>query len=171
MSSRTIITSGACVAAAATVLALVPGGAAAAPSEGQRQLAAVRQATVQYHDVDRAIADGYRADPVCVPGMGYHYVNAALFGAPVDPLKPAALLYAPSGNGRLKLVGVEYFVVDEDQEPATHNTVRPELFGQRFDGPMPGHGPGMPVHYDLHAYIWKANPAGVLSTVNDKVEC
>ena len=171
MSNRTVTASAGCTAAAAAVLALVPGGAAAAPSGGQSQLAAVRQATVQYHDVDRAIADGYKADPQCVPGMGYHYVNLALFGAPLNPLKPAALLYAPSGNGRLKLVGVEYFVVDADQNPATHNAVRPELFGQAFDGPMPGHGPGMPVHYDLHVWTHEANPAGVFSPWNPKVSC
>lgn len=170
MSGRTIIASGVCTAAAATVIALVPGGAAAAPG-GQSQLAAVRQATVQYHDVDRAVADGYLRTGECVPGMGYHYVNFELFGAPVDPLKPAALLYAPSGNDGLKLVAVEYFVVDEDGDLTTHNSVRPALFGKRFDGPMPGHGPGMPVHYDLHAYIWKGNPAGVLETYNAKVEC
>ena len=170
MTRRTTTARGACTAAAAAVLALVPSEAAAAPG-GQSELAAVRQATVQYHDVDRAIADGYAPTPVCVPGMGYHYVNSALFGAPLNPLKPAALIYAPSGNGRLKLVGVEYFVVDADQDPATHNAVRPELFGKSFDGPMPGHGPGMPVHYDLHAYIWQGNPAGVLSTFNDNIEC
>ena len=171
MSSRTIAATGACTAAAAAVLALVPGGATAAPSQGQSELAAVRQATGQYRDVERAVADGYEASGPCVPGMGYHYVNNALFGAPLDPVKPAALLYAPKPNGELKLIGVEYFVVDADQDVATHNAVRPELFGKRFDGPMPGHGPGMPVHYDLHAYIWQGNPAGVLATENANIDC
>ncbi len=49
--------------------------------------------------------------------------------------------------------------------------MQPELFGKKFDGPMPGHGPGMPVHYDLHAYIWTTNPAGTLATWNPEVSC
>ncbi len=61
--------------------------------------------------------------------------------------------------------------MDADQNPATHNAVRPALFGKNFDGPMPGHGPGMPVHYELHAYIWQGNPAGVLSTCNTNIDC
>ncbi len=30
---------------------------------------------------------------------------------------------------------------------------------------------GLPLHYDLHAYIWKANPDGVFHTDNRKVTC
>jgi len=48
---------------------------------------------------------------------------------------------------------------------------RPVLLGQPFDGPMPGHGPGMPVHYDLHVWTHKANPAGVFAPWNPKVSC
>lgn len=43
--------------------------------------------------------------------------------------------------------------------------------GVPFEGPMPGHGPGMPVHYDLHAWIWKANPEGTFTTWNPNVTC
>lgn len=45
------------------------------------------------------------------------------------------------------------------------------MFGQPFDGPMPGHEPGMPVHYDLHVWVGRANPAGVFSPWNPKVSC
>lgn len=158
------------VALAAGVLApLLTAGPAAA--EGQSELAAVRAATAEYHNEKKAIADGYVPTDECVPGMGYHYIDFELFGAPVDPLKPAALIYAPHGNGQRKLIGVEYFVIDEDQDVTTHNATIPSLFGKVFDGPMPGHGPGMPVHYDLHAYIWTTNPDGVLATWNPEVVC
>lgn len=164
-------------AAVAVVFALsmtaVATTSATASNSPQSELAAVRAATAKYHDVSVAVADGY-VDPSggteCVPGMGVHYINFALFGAPVDPLKPVGLLYMPSGEG-LRLVGVEWFVIDEDQNPGTHNDLRPTLFGKQFDGPMPGHSPDMPVHYDLHAYIWKGNPDGVLTTWNPKVHC
>lgn len=155
---------------AAGVLAplLTAGPAAAA---GQGELAEVRAATAKYHNEKKAIADGYVPTDECVPGMGYHYINFELFGAPVDPLKPAALVYAPHGNGQRKLIGVEYFVIDEDQDVTTHNETVPSLFGKTFDGPMPGHAPGMPVHYDLHAYIWTTNPNGTLATWNPEVTC
>ena len=135
----------------------------------QRQLAAVRAATAKYHDVDVAIAAGYTPTEECVPGMGYHYVNGGQFGK-LDPLAPDALLYEAQKNGRLRLVGVEWFKADADQDLTTDED-RPSLFGKGFDGPMLGHGPGMPIHYDLHAYLWKSNPAGVLETWNATITC
>ena len=45
------------------------------------------------------------------------------------------------------------------------------LFGGKFDGPMPGHEPGMPVRYDLYAWVWRANPDGILSQFNPNVSC
>ena len=35
-----------------------------------------------------------------------------------------------------------------------------------FDGPMLGHEPGMPIHYDLHAWLWKQNPSGMFARWN-----
>jgi hypothetical protein len=29
----------------------------------------------------------------------------------------------------------------------------------------------MPVHYDLHAWVWKRNPAGTFAMWNPRVEC
>ena len=88
-----------------------------------------------------------------------------------DPLQPDALLYAASKNGHMRLIAVEWFVVDEDQDLSTHNQEIPQMFGREFDGPMPGHAPGMPIHYDLHAYLWQGNPDGVLATWNRNVTC
>lgn len=157
------------VGAALVVSAALVGQATA--EEDQSQFAEVRKATAQYHNEARAIAAGYTPTDECVPGMGYHYVNFDLFGAALDPLKPAGLIYAPHGKDGRKLIAVEYFVIDADQNPATHNSTVPSLFGKTFDGPMPGHGPGMPVHYDLHAYIWTTNPNGTLATWNPEVTC
>ena len=135
----------------------------------QQQLSAVRAATAKYHNVDMAIAAGYTPTEECVPGMGYHYINYGLFGK-MDPLAPDALLYEAKKNGQLRLVGVEWLKPDADQDLATDED-RPSLFGKGFDGPMLGHGPGMPIHYDLHAYLWKSNPDGVLATWNPNVTC
>ncbi|GAB4100772.1 hypothetical protein [Sinomonas halotolerans] len=157
-------------AAAAAALAVPLAASSASAATVQDDLAAVRAATAKYHDVNVALADGYTADVHCIPGMGIHYVNFASFGAPPDPLHPGALLYAPAPNGRLKLVAVEWFQVDADQDLTTDSD-RPYFFGTAFDGPMPGHAPGMPIHYDLHAYIWSHNPDGVLTTWNPNITC
>lgn len=134
----------------------------------RRDLAAVRAATTRYRDVNVAIADGYMPTDTCLDrpgsGMGYHYFNPKL-GTDVanDPLKPELMIYAPNGNGR-KLVAVEYFQPDVGQP-------RPSIFGQPFNGPMPGHEPGMPAHYDLHAWIWQANPDGTFAQWNPNISC
>jgi len=134
-----------------------------------KDLAKVRAATAKYHNVDAALADGYVAAPVCVevPGlgaMGYHYELPGSIDGIVDPLRPEALLYVPSGNG-LRLVGVEY-IVDAGAVAGA-----PTLFGQTFDGPMPGHHPGQPTHYDLHVWLWSKNPSGMFSQFNPKLTC
>jgi len=160
---------------AATMMAL-SGPVFAAPGNTdpnvQKGLAQVRQATAPYHEVSNAIDDGYVPTEDCVElpgvgGMGFHYVNPEFFlnDPSVDPLKPEALLYAPKKNGEVKLVAVEYIVVAADVSDT------PSLFGEPFDGPMPGHVEGMPVHYDLHAWIWKSNPSGVFAEFNPKVSC
>jgi hypothetical protein len=137
------------------------------------ELAAVRAATAKYHRVAAAEADGYMLTSPCEEsaegGMGHHYLNPSLLTPGVDPLRPEILLYAPVGN-TLRLVGVEYFTVDADQNLATDDD-RPSLFGRGFDGPMLGHAPGMPIHYDLHVWIWKANPSGVLEIWNPALDC
>lgn len=172
-----LVLASAVIAAAMMALAgpalAVPGKTALELKKG---LAQVRQATAKYHDIDKALAAGYLATEECVEvpglgGMGYHYINPALIGdLSVDPLKPEVLLYAPKNNGELKLVGVEYLVVDADQDLATDGD-RPDLFGVPFNGPMEGHEPGMPVHYDLHAWIFQGNPGGVFADFNPRVSC
>lgn len=152
-------------------------GTVAAPgthqSDVEKDLATVRRATTVYHDVNRAEADGYVSTAECASspagGMGVHYVNFGLIDGRVELERPEILLYAPSGNG-VRLVAVEYMVPDADQNLSTDGD-RPSLFGRGFHGPMPGHGPGQPVHYDLHAWVWQANPAGVFEDWNPMVEC
>jgi len=134
----------------------------------QQELASVRQATFPYQDVANAVADGFVPTMGCVmnedgtAAMGIHYINFARAMDPaINMLEPEALLYAPTEDG-LRLVGVEYFLavgptdfIPPDVLPA------PVLFGQTFDGPMFGHEPGMPSHYDLHVWLWQANPLHV----------
>lgn len=80
----------------------------------------LRRNTAKYHDVRKAVADGYiesgpcTVSPPFVPpsqagAMGYHYVNFSLLGKPVDKNRPSILLYEPTANGGRRLVAVEYF--------------------------------------------------------------
>jgi hypothetical protein len=48
---------------------------------------------------------------------------------------------------------------------------RPSVLGVPFDGPMPAHEPGQPIHYDLHMWLWVNNPAGLFAPWNPKVTC
>ena len=138
----------------------------------EAQLALVRAATARYHRAGTAIADGYHPSELCAASpdgaMGMHYVNPARLGS-LDPERPAVLLYA-AGPSRPRLVGVEYFQADADQDLTTDGD-RPSMFGQAFDGPMPGHEPGMPVHYDLHVWLWAHNPAGTFAPWNPALSC
>ncbi|MHB9859821.1 hypothetical protein [Streptomyces sp. YIM S03343] len=133
-----------------------------------RQLATAREATAKYRFLPFATADGYDAH-MCLArsagGMGFHYFNESRFGS-LDPTKPAGLLYEAGDDGRRRLVGVEWVV------PVTGTkTARPRLFGQDFQGPMAGHYPGMPTHYDLHVWLYKNNPSGLFAQWNPTVKC
>jgi hypothetical protein len=160
------------------------------------ELAAVRAATARFHDLDAANGAGYLIPPgePCVPTpvgvMGIHAPNLPLMGdQQLDPLRPEVLLYVPRPNGSVRLVGVEYFQsvlvrnrvtsavapwFDEKQwNPAEYEVVTPTpvLFGHEFDGPMPGHIPQMPWHWDLHVWIWANNPIGMFAEGNPALTC
>lgn len=159
--------------ATVAVAAAITGRAEASPPD---VVQAAKAASARYHSVEQALQDGYSgAGEPCVasPGgaMGFHYVNRALIAdGVIDPERPEVLLYVPDENGTLKLAGVEYMKVDADQNLATDGD-RPSVFDQAFDGPMPGHNPTMPVHYDLHVWFWKSNPSGLFAQFNPSVGC
>lgn len=136
----------------------------------------VRAATQQFRNVDAAKAAGYVlvSDCVSMPGMGgmgYHFLRPDLAGDPaIDPSHPESLVYTKSPSGRYVLAAVEYFRVDPDQNLETDRG-RARLYGHPFDGPMLGHSPGMPIHFDLHVWLYQHNPAGQLAAWNPDVHC
>jgi hypothetical protein len=146
----------------------------AGSAETHHQLEAVRRATKRFRDVREARRAGYVATGGCVAspegGMGIHYTHPRLAADErLNIRRPEVLVYEPRGERR-RLVAVEYFRVDADGRLDTDED-RTYLFGRGFDGPMEGHEPGMPVHYDLHAWVWKRNPAGTFAKWNPRVEC
>lgn len=156
-----------------------PGPRPTLPPELER----LRAALEKYQDPVVAVRDGYFSTLGCVEypkpggpgripypagGMGIHFLNPALVGPTPDPMRPAILLYEPVA-GKLILAGAEWFV-----PLATGVKERPTIFGQPFDGPMEGHEPLLPRnlhHYDLHVWLWKANPKGLFSPTNPAVKC
>jgi hypothetical protein len=92
--------------------------------------------------VEQAQQLGYVAASPCEPGMGYHYLKPeeaeAWFEGRAGGLQ--ILLYDDTGF----LVGVEYLFT------ASGLSGVPVL---GMVGPMEGHVPGMPSHYDQHIYF------------------
>lgn len=147
------------------------------------QLALAKASLDKYQDVKVAEADGYAPASPCEQtpvnpdqtsdggGMGVHFVNGAIMKSGVlDPAKPPILTYLPKSDGSYELLAAEWFKPDADQNAAT-DADRPTLFGRAFDGPMAGHAPGMPMHFDLHVWLWKHNPSGLFASWNPDVTC
>jgi hypothetical protein len=153
------------------------GAATPAVADGKSDLAQARAATAKYHDIDRALAAGYVQRSPCEQGQGHHYVRDDLaFDAALDPTQPEVLLYAPNASGKLKLVGVEYVrfypgMPDPTNPPYQRDPMGPALFGTQFHGPMAGHAPGMPVHHELHVWLWAHSPEGMFSDHNSRIVC
>ena len=126
----------------------------------------VRRATARFHSTAQAIAAGYEPDDHCVSapglgGMGIHWVNPSLVDPVFDPLKPEAMLYAVGPGGNLRLIAVEYIVVNVGQAPP--------IFGdQQFDvGGTP-----VPVpHWSLHLWLYENNPSGIFAPFNPNISC
>lgn len=139
-------------------------------------LAAVRNATAKYHDIETALANGYQlgyngAVTGCVanPGvgaMGYHYFNWAKMDDPsIVEGDPEVLVYHTGADGSLELGAVEWVVPRMVWEGAGH-TDPPVVFGQSLHVINP-----VLNWYIEHAWIWTHNPGGMFADWNPNVTC
>jgi hypothetical protein len=157
-------------------LAFVVAGAGIASAAGKADAAAVRQATLKYHDLSAAIADGYVEFYRCTeqPGvgtMGQHFVKLPLVGDPaINATTPEVLVYAPKRNGEMKLVAVEYVVLQADWERA-FGSAKPTVLGQDMLFRPEGNRYGLPNFYERHAWIWQGNPLGTYNDWNPDISC
>jgi hypothetical protein len=141
--------------------------AAASPvgGAGNALLKQVHSVSARFHSTKQAEKAGYEADPFCVAspagGMGHHWVNTSLVDPVFDPLNPEVLLYAPDKHGKMKLVAVEYIVIDAGQ-PA------PTFGGQPFDV---GGTPVPVAHWSLHVWLGEPNPSGLFVPFNPNITC
>ncbi|HVI10526.1 MAG TPA: hypothetical protein VND65_19715 [Candidatus Binatia bacterium] len=146
----------------------------AGPGDQSRLVRAVREATRQYLDVDLALKDGYAPFLGCVTGsdhgaMGVHYVNGNLINGTIDVNHPQALIYEPSPNGQMRLVGVEFITYASTW--LQNNTNPPVLQDQVFlyvDSPNRFN---IPAFFELHVWAWRDNPQGDFVDWNDHVSC
>ena len=160
----------------ATLALVVLAGASAVTARAD-ELAAVRNATARFHDVDKAEAAEYAKFYVCTDedgqgAMGQHYLNGGLvMDAVLDPAAPEAIMYEPTPGGGQRLVGVEWIVFKPVWE-AAGNTAPPTMFGRtlnlvdvpnRYGTPFP--------FYELHGWVWKPNPSGIHNDWNPDVSC
>ena len=143
--------------------------------QAQDELAALRAATARFQRLEVAEGQGYGQFLGCVsqPGqgaMGIHFINGALAGdAALDPLRPEALVYEPDETGKLKLVAVEFIVFQAAWD--AENATPPSLFGQPFHLIPEPNRYGVPPFYELHAWVWRNNPAGMFEDWNPAVTC
>lgn len=143
-------------------------GVGVATAQSQASLAAVRQATLKYQDINNAIADGYVSFYTCTeqPGvgtMGQHFINFGLVGDDaVNALTPEGLVYAPKRNGEWKLVAIEYVTFQAGIS----------VLGQPMNTVPATNRYGIPSQfYAKHAWIWQGNPNGVFADWNPDVTC
>ena len=130
------------------------------------RLAELRRAVARFHDFEAAQAAGYTARITpCMEeargGMGFHYLNEALFDGVVIEGRPEVLLYEPQANGRLRFVGVEFiipFAAWTSAEP-------PVLYGQTLARNLTFEV------WALHVWVGRENATGIFSDWNPKVTC
>jgi hypothetical protein len=136
----------------------------------------VRESTERFRDVSVAETEGYHLLFGCVSGgdfgaMGMHFANLPMvFDDVLDAARPEIVIYEPTSNGRLRLIGVDYLILAktwDDKHPGTP----PEIMGQLlhyFDAPNRF---GLPPFYTLHVWAWKDNPTGTFVNWHSRVSC
>jgi hypothetical protein len=173
------------LAAATAALALAAAGAtyagqASASAKGGTLPSQIRAATAKYHSLEAAKAAGWDTlfadvngltciedtDTPSMGGMGFHWLDLDNLGS-TDPLKPLALIYAPSGGGNVRLAGMEYLVPDPDG-----TTPQPFLNGVGFmHTPANNRFLGPTAFWSLHVWAWDHNPMGTYEMWNPKITC
>ena len=127
----------------------------------QQELARARAATAIYHDVNRAIADGYVRATDFESGEGYHYANFALMDGNFEIERPEALLYTLGPDGQLRLAGVEYMIPLALSEEAPEGfTGDEDLWREDSEGFD---------LWELNVWLWLHNPDGMFAAKNPRI--
>jgi hypothetical protein len=133
----------------------------------QVDLERVRTATYAYRDIGVAHSAGFpTTTPACLEnqpagGMGQHYVDRRILDDQLDVERPEILVYAPTSDGKQKLVGVEYIIpLSKWQKQEA-----PRIFGRSLK-----RSEQLQLWY-LHVWAWEKNDAGLFADWNPAVKC
>jgi hypothetical protein len=130
-------------------------------------IATLQRVTARYHNAQAAFDDDFVLLHPCEARgdegpVGTVYINIArLMDGVIDPERPDALIYEPTRNGDLQLVGVEFAIPKAlwtGGEP-------PKFLGATFQSEDEF---GV---YALHAWVWRNNPEGLFAETNPRVSC
>lgn len=128
-----------------------------------RELDQVRTATEQYQDMNAAMTAGYAVKATeHIQGMGIHQLKPDLLDDRFEAERPEILLYIEQPEGVMQLVGVEYAVPVDLDNPAS----APEGFTGDTDVWVINEEISL---WTLHAWIWRDNPDGVFAPFNPRV--
>jgi hypothetical protein len=138
------------------------------------EMAAIRNATDPYQDLNVALEDGFVQLFDCTvnpnnaaEAMGQHYINPDRVDSSLKLTEPEVLMYEPQPDGSMALVAVEYIVFEHDwskpQPPKFlgQTLKRKEYVGLHQVDPF----------FEVHAWVWKDNPTGVFADWNTDVSC
>jgi hypothetical protein len=138
----------------------------------------VQDATERFKDVAEAEREGYAPNFGCVSGpdqgaMGIHYINGDILGkGEIDVRYPTIVIYEPTPDGHLKLIGADYLVFAAQWDgDKSHKGNPPDLGGQLFhyfEAPNRFH---LDPFYSLHVWAWKDNPNGAFVNWHPNVVC
>jgi hypothetical protein len=164
-----------CLASALLPLAL-PLIAAGAPSHSPL-VEEVREATARFRDINVALNEGFAQATPCVSGpdfgaMGVHFIlSARISGGVLSSDQPEALIYEPMANGALRLVGVEFIVLDQVWQKLHPNAGPPTLDGHLLNFVNTPNRYGLPAFWEMHVWAWEHNPVGSFADWNTAVSC
>jgi len=158
------------------LLLLAPLGAMAGDS-ATPLIEKVRNATARYTDLNVALADGFVPATPCVSGpdtgaMGVHFVlPSRISGGVLNATQPEALIYEPMANGAMRLVGVEYIVLESVWSAKNPAGSVPALDGNLLNFIAAPNRYGLPAFYEIHVWAWEENPKGSYADWNTHVSC
>jgi hypothetical protein len=137
----------------------------------------VRNATARYIDINVALGEGFVQATPCVSGpdtgaMGVHFVlPARISGGVLNAEQPEALIYEPMADGAMRLVGVEFIVLETVWAAKNPAGSVPALDGNLLNYIGAPNRYGLPAFYEIHVWAWENNPKGSYADWNTRVTC
>ena len=137
----------------------------------------VRLATARFANINSALREGWIQATPCVSGpsdgaMGVHFLKPdRLHDGALKADEPEMLIYEPVGNGRFRLVGVEYIVLASEWAAANAPGAAPSVDGHLANFVPEPNRYALPAFYELHVWAWQDNPNGSFADWNSRVSC